>query len=244
MKSITACTMAGALALGVLTGIGSTTAAATGLRCQIGLLTEATLAGNNPATGEPWKVGDPYRFAFHTNSETGSVTGNESSDITYYDGFVQGLANASEAYPISEDDGVTWKVIGSTSTVDARDHTHTNPNVETGNAIYLLNGSTLVAKDNAQLWSGTIQNIINITDRGETWAHWPYTGTMNDGTKRTGGSNNGPLGPGTTGQGNAGTASQWVWRTWTGRNGDLLPLYALSDPLTIQAPPGTIISIR
>ncbi len=171
------------------------------------------------------------------------MSGNESS-ITWYDDFVQGLANASEAYPISEDDGVTWKVIGSTAAVHARDHTKTNPTVETGSAIYLLNGSTLVAKDNAQLWSGTIQNIINITDRGETWASWPYTGTKNDGTRRTGGSDFGPLGSGTTGQGNAGTASQWVWRVWTGKNGDMLPLYALSDPLTIQAPPVTVIIIR
>ncbi len=212
------------------------------LKCQLGLLDLTANGGINPATGEPWKYGDTYRFAFHTNSDTGRVTGNESTDIAWYNAFVQNLADASTAYGISAADGATWKVIGSTAAVNARDNTETNPNVDGfGEAIFLLDGTTLIASNYSDLWDGSLQSIINLTERGEIWSHWPYTGTKTDGTARDGGHHNGPLGPGTTGQGNAGNPSEWVWRTWTGRNGDLLPLYALSMPLSVVPEPSSAL---
>ncbi len=212
------------------------------LKCQLGLLDLSANGGINPATGEPWKYGDTYRFAFHTNSDTGRVTGNESTDIAWYNAFVQNLADASTAYGISAADGATWKVIGSTAAINARDNTETNPNVDGfGEAIFLLDGTTLIASNYSDLWDGSLQSIINLTERGEIWSHWPYTGTKTDGTARDGGSHYGPLGPGTTGQGNAGNPSEWVWRTWTGRNGDLLPLYALSMPLSVIPEPSSAL---
>ena len=96
------------------------------LEGQLGILTPGALSGNNPATGAPWAVGDQYRLAFFTSATTTA----ESADIATYNAWVQGLANASTAYDIGADDGVTWKVIGSTSEVDARDNTSTNPTVE------------------------------------------------------------------------------------------------------------------
>lgn len=84
---------------------------------QLGLLTSATLAGNNPATGAPWADGDQYRLVFHTSTTT---TAN-SPDIATYNAWVQGLADASSIYNIGAGDGVTWKVIGSTDAIDARD---------------------------------------------------------------------------------------------------------------------------
>ena len=39
------------------------------LEGQLGILTPGTLAGNNPATGAPWAVGDNYRFAFITSEK-------------------------------------------------------------------------------------------------------------------------------------------------------------------------------
>jgi len=201
------------------------------LRGQFGILTVETLAGNNPATGAPWAAGDQYRFAFHTSATITAV----SADIATYNTWVQGLANASTAYNIGADDGVTWKAIGSTAAVDARDNTSTNPTVETGCAIFLLDGSTVVANDYADLWDGEIQHIINLTEQGTEWAYWPWTGTEIDGTAGTGGSSANPLGSnGQVGQGNASVTTEWIWRVWTmDPPENLMPMYALSDPLII-----------
>ncbi len=243
MKSITTYGMAGALALGILLSMGAATARAQDLRCQIGLLTPATLAGNNPATGQPWKAGDEYRFVFLTSTAQRAW----EHDITWYDNLIQNLANAS-SLPIGVENGVTWRIIGSTDAVNARDHTKTNPLVDgVGCAIYLLNGQTVMAKDNAELWSGTIQNVVTTSETGGApGTVWPYTGTRRDGTRRDGSSpDRAPLGGNRAwGQGNAGASADWVWRVNTGRNNQDHSFYGLSDPLTIQAPPATIISIR
>ena len=204
------------------------------LECQLGILTAETLAGNNPATGAPWALGDQYRFVFHTSATTTAT----SADIATYNAWVQGLANASTAYDIGADEGVTWKVIGSTATVHARDNTSTNPTVETGHAIFLLDGSTVVAKDYADLWDGSIQHIINITEQGVVYAYWPWTGTKTNGTARTGGSDGNPLGStGEVGQANASSTTDWIWRVWTmDPPTNQMPMYALSDPLVIVGP--------
>ena len=218
-----------AAALAVLAGPAQVGA----LEGELGILTPGTLAGNNPATGAPWADGDQYRFAFFTSATTAATEPN----ILYYNAFVQDLANASTAYDIGADDGVTWNVIGSTSNVDARDNTSTNPTVNgTGETIFLLDGSTVVANDYADLWDGEVQNIINITEQGLVDAHWPFTGTYTDGTSVTGKPTSfSPLGGGNdVNQGNSGSTTQWIWRTWTSAPAaDPLNIYALSDPLVI-----------
>jgi hypothetical protein len=218
-----------AVAMAIFTG----PAQAGPLKCQLGILTPDTIEGNNPATGAPWAVGDQYRFAFHTSATTTAT----SADIATYNAWVQGLANASTAYDIGADDGVTWKVIGSTSAVDARDNTSANPTVDgSGHAIFLLDGSTVVANDYADLWDGEIQHVINLTEKGTEWAHWPWTGTKTDGTAATGAGGDGnPLGStGEVGQGNASVVTDWIWRVWTmDPPGNQMPMYALSDPLVI-----------
>lgn len=204
------------------------------LKGQLGILTPNTLAGNNPATGAPWAVGDQYRLAFHTSEKIKA----ESADISTYNAWVQGLADASGAYDIGEDDGVTWKVIGSTSQVDARDNTSTNPAVDgPGHAIFLLDGSTVIANNYEDLWDGEIQNPIGITELGTQWEHWPWTGTYWDGTKAPGhDSSFGALGDSVANihQGQASATTAWIWRTWTGDPPDTeLPMYALSEPLVV-----------
>ncbi len=207
-----------------------------GLEGELGILTPGTLAGNNPATGDPWAEGDNYRFAFFTSARTTA----ESADISTYNTFVQNLANATTVYDIGEDEGVTWKVIGSTDAVDARDNTSTNPTVDgSGHAIFLLDGSTLIASDYADLWDGDIQHIIDLTEQGDVDTYWPWTGTYTDGTAAPGHPTSyGALGSsGQVGQGNSARADQWIWRTWTGDppSGEL-QMYALSEPLVIVGP--------
>lgn len=212
------------------------------LRCQLGILTSLTLRRNNPTTNQPWKPGDKYRYAFFTSASTTAYSAN----IADYNAWVQSLANASPL-GIGAAQGVTWKAIGSTDTVDARDNTSTNPTINgTGCGIFRLDGETVVASNNNVLWGGTLTNIISVTELGTTKLGWPYTGTYKDGTRSIddpwsynslGGTqtNNGLF----ISQGNSSQVSQWIWRSWTGDSpGIPQGMYALSEPLTIvEAPP-------
>jgi len=203
------------------------------LEGQLGILTPGTLSGNNPATGAPWAVGDQYRFAFFT-SEKRTAT---ETDISVYNNWVQGLANLSTVYDIGADDGVTWNVIGSTDEVDAIDNTSTTWTDESpGSPIFLLDGSTLIARDYKDLWDHEIQHIIDVTEQGDVDTWWPWTGTYWDGTAAPGHPTSyGALGSsGQVGQGNSSSATDWIWRTNTADPPtNLMNMYALSDPLVI-----------
>ena len=215
-------------------------AAQAALTGELGILTPGTLAGNNPATGAPWALGDTYRFAFITSTMPGATL----STIAEYNLLVQTLANAS---PLGLS-GATWKVIGSTDAVDARDNTSTNPNEDgTGEAIFLLDGSTVVANDYVDLWDHSVQHIIDMTEAGDPKSHWPFTGTYWDGTNATGKPNTngfaGALGTtlSETTQGNGGSTTDWVWRQYTNDpHATALPLYGMSDPLEIMPEPATM----
>jgi len=224
------------IAVAVTFLLGAATAAQAELMGELGIL---DTSGNNPATGAPWTQGDQYRLAFHTSTDQRTTA--VSTDISTYNAWVQGVAEASTVYDLS---GATWKVIGSTADVAARDNTSTNPEVQgAGHAIFLLDGSTVVANDFDDLWDGTIQNPIGITELGTEWTHWPFTGTAQDGTPAPGpGANYGPLG--STGQVNQGQASgttTWITRAWTGAGATSeLPMYAMSDPLEVVPEPATL----
>ncbi|MCZ6699364.1 MAG: hypothetical protein O7D94_10580 [Planctomycetota bacterium] len=103
--------------------------------------------------------GDQYRLAFVT-STTRDAT---STVIGVYNTFVTGVANAvPELLAL----GTTWTAIGSTSAVDARDNTSTNPITSDPSVpIYLLN-DTLLATGNADLWGGSIANPLKINEQG------------------------------------------------------------------------------
>ena len=116
------------------------------LACQVGVLDPYLANGGiNPATGQPWAEGDTYRLIFVTSGTTAC----NSSNIATYNAFVQGLANAAGL------GGATWKVVGSTATVDARDNTHTNPGVDgAGEPIVRMDGTFVIANNYADLWNG------------------------------------------------------------------------------------------
>jgi len=219
---------------------------------ELGILDLTANGGNNPATGNPWGAGDTYRFAFTSSGLTTAT----SPDINYYNTFVQNLANASPLN-VGAAQGATWKAIASTASVDARDNTSTNIAVNgSGEAIYLLDGTTIVATDYAHLWgSGGPSvglpdghtNAINKTEllttpsnAGTTWGD-VWTGThryaypdSNYGTEDATGA--GPLGDpdrdAERGLWPATSGTHWIWR-WGGPTDYELPIYALSDPLTV-----------
>jgi hypothetical protein len=188
------------------------------LRCELGILDLTANDGINPATRKPWKVGDQYRLAFV--SSVGTRT--ESSALSIYDAFLKKLAAGVNI-------GGTWKVIGSSDAVDARDHTGTNPEKNGfGAAIFLLDGKTVLANSNPDLWSGSIRARFDRTEGGSTYTGPVYTGSNANGTKRGDHFGNSRVEFGTSDQSND---------HWALIFGDAAtkehPLYALSDPLTI-----------
>ncbi len=169
--------------------------------------------------------GDQYRLAFIT-SEAHTATSGEIAD---YNAFVDGLGDS--AFPSLD---TTWTAIASTSTVDARDNTGTNPGSSTGVPIYLLDGESKIADNNADLWDGDIDHALNINEAGNVVGVLVWTGTNSSGVKVT--SPFHPLGGGfpTAAGSGAATNSQWVFAGgFDPSNNNSLTLYALSGVLTV-----------
>lgn len=178
-----------------------------------------TPAGLNP--------GDQYRLAFVTGSAATAVSGN----INDYNSFVTGVAN-SQAALVSL--ATTWTVIGSTSSVDARDNTGTNP-IATGVPIFLLDGVSKIADNNADLWDGTLAHALNVTEAGNIMPQVPvWTGTASNGTKSTAVNAN-ELGASAVASGLASaTSAQWIFANGND-NISPNPFYAVSGVLTVVA---------
>ena len=134
--------------------------------------------------------GDQYRLAFVTS---GTITAT-SSDIGTYNDFVK---DAAEAVPALLGLGTTWKAIGSTSSVDARDNTSTVPGTDgAGIPIYTLN-SVRVAETYTDLWDGSLDNPIAIAEDGSNKSGVVFTGSSGDGASSAGPATvGGPLGDG------------------------------------------------
>ncbi len=193
--------------------------------CPLGILNLTANGGINPATNAAWAVGDKYRLAFVTRATTQAT----STNIATYNTFVQGVANSSNLNL----SGASWKVIGSTATVDARANTSTHPGVNgTGEAIFLVNGTTKIANNYADLWDSSINSALNLDERGALIqpSSYVFAGTFADGTKDVGFvlGNATNLQVGTTDQVN----QYWI-RVWNAAPTAFLPVYALSAPLTI-----------
>ena len=172
--------------------------------------------------------GAQYRLAFVTSSATTAGSGT----IGDYNAFVTTVANTQAALVAL---ATTWTAIGSTSTVDARDNTGTNP-AGTGVPIFLLDGASKIADNNADLWDGTIAHALNVTEAGNTLSGVSaWTGTTSAGIKQSTGNarylGNGAVIAGSTSATNGG------WMLANGfDNVSPNPLYAISGLLTVPNP--------
>lgn len=212
-------------------GLLSGTASQAAPKCQLGILDLTANSGINPATNAAWKIGDKYRFAFVTRATTQAT----STDIATYNAFVNGVANSSTLSL----GGASWKVIGSTATVEARDNTSTNPDVNgTGEPIFLVDG-TKIANNYADLWDGSLNHALNLDEKGLLFSTSAFTGSSASGIKDGGGV------LGSTANLTIGDSSNWM-RIYNAAATSLLPVYALSDPLTIvdstDTTPPTLVS--
>lgn len=124
------------------------TALAENLGCQLGVFDLSANNGINPAMGQPWARGDQYRLVFLSRNPVSART-PLANDIDYWNQAVQLIAERATEYDLS---GVTWKILGSTSEIDARDNTATNPEVH-GTGHPILNMAGQVIENNFEaLW--------------------------------------------------------------------------------------------
>jgi hypothetical protein len=166
--------------------------------------------GINPATGLPWAAGDKYRLVFVSSGTTPCT----STSIATYNAFVQGLANAA-GLGTSILGPVTWKVVGSTATVHARDNTATNPGVNgAGEPILRMDGTFVIANNYADLWDGI--NNSHVAGQNYLTVHLDENGVVRtDERVRTGSSGNGTA----AGDGRVlGGSAEPTPRVQTGRN--------------------------
>jgi len=218
-----------------------TVAAAPLIKGELGVWKPVANGGINPATGSPWAVGDTYRLIF-VSSESNVRTADDT-DVTVYDAYLQGLATASTSYP--DLGNGTWHVLGSTLTTNAIDHTGTNPSVDgAGVGIFLCDGFTKVADNNADLWNG-IDNPVTVDENGvDGYTYGAVaTGSFASGLVQT----DRPLG--STGNVTYGRCTErgsyWI-RVYSGNAANAYPYYSISEPLTLQssAPAATLIMLK
>jgi hypothetical protein len=124
-------------------------------------------------------AGTQYRLAFVTSG----VRDATSSNIADYNTFVTTEANAQ---PDLAALSTTWTAIGSTFTVDARINTMTDwtPPDDTGVPIFRVDG-VKVADHYDDLWDGSIDSFLNVTQSGSTKNDSVWTGTAIDGTNNS-----------------------------------------------------------
>mgnify|MGYP002623760887 CR=1 FL=1 len=206
---------------------------------ELGILDLDANGGINPATGFAWEAGDQYRLTFVT-STTRDAT---STDINVYNDFVQGVAGSSTTFSNLGD--ATWKVIGSTEAVNARVNTGTTGTG--GVSTFLMDGATLFATDNGDLWNGTANEgggvfaAPDLDENGSFLSAQVFTGTTGGGATvadrwfGTTTISNGQLRV-TRGLTQPNNPNRWMQQFNNNPNSSL-SFYALSDPLTVQAAP-------
>jgi len=184
--------------------------------------------------------GDQYRIVFVTSTTIQAT----SSDISTYNAHVTAAAALNPDLAVIEgtvEQTTTWTAIGSTDSVNARDNTSTT-GAGTGIGIYLLN-DTAIATSYTDLWDGTIANLFNVDEQGDSGPYansQVWTGTNGDGS-----TGNDPLGTATPefGKTNLTGVNTWINRlsgsSWP--NTDTYHLFAISGILTVPEPSSTAL---
>ena len=179
-------------------------------------------------------LGDQFRLIF-LSSETRTA---EATDIATYNTWVQGLA--ANGHADIQDHSSTFRVVGSTAAVDARDNTSTTyTSSDKGVAIYWLNGDK-AADDYEDFYDETWDQEATMWTEAGTSISAPanvWTGSFNDGTEYLFGSTSRALGasPVRAGNPDSNVANDGPISGNNVANTDLLPLYALSGVFQVGA---------
>ena len=206
-----------------LAGIALLAIPATQLRADIVI---ATPPGLTP--------GDTFRIVFVTDATTDA----QSSDINYYNTFVNNDATAEAGGGSVTYNGIplVFSAIASTSSVDAI----TNIG-QTGSPVFLAGGNRIADSDTSSLsglWSGALITPLNTDLLSRLQGNVVWTGTDPDGH----GDVSYPLGSPAGLTGND-VQSGTEWTDYAPRsNTDTYAIYAISNTLTVTTPePASIV---
>lgn len=126
---------------------------------------------------EGLQPGDTYHLLINTSTFTNAL----SSSIEYYNNHVQ---TAADFAGIGSSEGVTWKAIASTETIDAR------VNAVVGAEVPVYNtrsaGMQKIADGFNDLWDGTIDSFPAYNEFGSFNGVDPWTGSTPNGLRATG----------------------------------------------------------
>jgi hypothetical protein len=181
--------------------------------------------------------GDQYRLVFVTDGTRDATSTNINDYNTFVTNEVTGSALATQLTTAGfTPSAITWKAIGSTDSVAARDNTGTNPS-STGVPIYLIDGNR-VANNNADLWDGSILTGIDRTPQESVGFFFVWSGTSDDGTVSAWG---GALGSNGAIVGVAGAFLGSGWINESGKSGsEEYRFYGISTVLTVPTPAVTV----
>ena len=181
-------------------------------------------------------VGDRFRLIFISSGTRNGA----SSDIADYNTFVQTAAAAGHAD--IQQYSSTFRVVGSTADVDARDNTATTYTADDkGVAIYWLGGNKVV-DDYEDFYDGDWDDEANAKDESGSnrttsfGTHYPYTGSDHDGTEAFSGTSSRALGASSVqvGQPNSSTSGNGPLRSAASTgNASTRPLYGLSGVFVV-----------
>lgn len=133
-------------------------------------LTVISLTGAQAApitTPSGLSAGDTYRLAFVTSFETDAT----SSDINYYNDFVTFVASTSSALAAL---GTTWTAMAAAG--DTNERVNTGTDGPGGSPVYLLDGATKIADNNADLWDDTLDAAISRNQNNDVFLVRVWTG--------------------------------------------------------------------
>ncbi len=120
--------------------------------------------------------GDSYHLVFNSSTFTNAL----SSSIDYYNDFVQAAADAAG---IGASEGITWKAIASTASIDAR----VNASISLSTPVYNTRstGSEKVADGFVDLWDGSIDGFPRYDEFGNENTIDAWTGSTPTGLRAT-----------------------------------------------------------
>lgn len=187
--------------------------------------------------------GDQYRLLFVTSTTRDASSANLGDYDLFVQNAVAAATGAGELKTVLDAEGLSpsWQAIGSTPSVDARDHTATIPGANEL-PIYLIDGS-LFASSYVDLWSGTVRPVKpQISEKATLWNAAVWTGSLYDGTG-VASPDDVRLGQNSVRYGVSGyTSSRWMDQNTQFANATF-SLYGISSPITVVPEPETFAGL-
>gem|GEM_PF-4055980 len=166
--------------------------------------------------------GDQYHLVFNSLDFTNAL----SSDISYYNNFVQ---TAADTAGIGSSEGVAWTAIASTDLIDARD----NAVVGTNTPVYNMRQGQLekVADGFNDLWDGGLDSLLAYDEYGQANSVDAWTGSLSSGLRASGSTLGNISGTAWCGRPTL-IDSRWL-TFFEPATSALLHVYALSEAITV-----------